>query len=224
MAFPSSQHLKTPYWFVGLLSLLWLASQPIQAQGQKQLVQLTGLVVSGENALGVPGVALTIPKAGRGVVTNNLGYFSMPALAGDSIVISALGFRKQYYIIPKDGRTTLSVIIRLEEDPIQLPTVEILPYPTEELFKQAFLNLKLPEEEISRMKKNLDPELLAAMRFDIPMDGSMNHTYFIQQQVMHIENRNQFAALQLTNPFAWVRFIDGIRNLRRQQEKRKKEK
>jgi len=205
-----------------LFLVLLLCPLLLLAQGEKKLVQVTGLVVSGSQANGVPGVAITIPKAGRGVITNQLGYFSMPAMPGDSAIISALGFRKQYYKIPDDGRTSISIIIRLEDDPIFLPEVEIFPYPTEELFKQAFLNLQLPEEDINRMRRNLDEDVLAKMRFDMPMDGSMNHTFFIQQQVLHIENRNSMAALQLTNPFAWARVINAFRRGDYDKDKKKK--
>jgi len=205
-----------------LFLVLLLCPLLLLAQGEKKLVQVTGLVVSGSQANGVPGVAITIPKAGRGVITNQLGYFSMPAMPGDSAIISALGFRKQYYKIPDDGRTSISSIIRLEDDPIFLPEVEIFPYPTEELFKQAFLNLQLPEEDINRMRRNLDEDVLAKMRFDMPMDGSMNHTFFIQQQVLHIENRNSMAALQLTNPFAWARVINAFRRGDYDKDKKKK--
>jgi hypothetical protein len=205
-----------------LFLVLLLCPLLLLAQGEKKLVQVTGLVVSGSQANGVPGVAITIPKAGRGVITNQLGYFSMPAMPGDSAIISALGFRKQYYKIPNDGRTSISIIIRLEDDPIFLPEVEIFPYPTEELFKQAFLNLQLPEEDINRMRRNLDEDVLAKMRFDMPMDGSMNHTFFIQQQVLHIENRNSMAALQLTNPFAWARVINAFRRGDYDKDKKKK--
>jgi len=205
-----------------IFSLLLLFPMLVMAQGEKKLVQITGLVVSGKQAMGVPGVAITIPKAGRGVITNQLGYFSMPAMAGDSAIVSALGFRKQYYKVPDDGRTSISIIIRLEDDPIFLPEVEIFPYPTEELFKQAFLNLQLPEEDINRMRRNLDEDVLAKMRFDMPMDGSMNHTFFIQQQVLHIENRNTMAALQLTNPFAWARVINAFKRGDYDKDKKKK--
>ena len=184
----------------------------VSAQGKKEVVQLSGLVVAGENDLGIPGVALYLPKGGRGVVTNQYGYFSVPCLAGDSVVINALGFQRQYYKVPADGRQSISVIIYLKEDPYQLPTVEVMPYPTEELFKEAFLAMKLPEEAQNQMKKNLDPRVMDRLRFEMPMDGSMNHTFFLNQQIARIESRSFSPnTTQLTNPFAWARFIESVR-------------
>ena len=196
-----------------ILSLLvFFACTGLFAQGKKEVVQLSGLVVAGDNDLGIPGVALYLPKGGRGVVTNQYGYFSVPCLAGDSIVISAMGFQKQYYKVPADGRQSISVIIYLKEDPFQLPTVEVMPYPTEELFKEAFLAMKLPEEAQNQMKRNLDPRVMDRLRFEMPMDGSMNHTFFLNQQVARIESRSfSPQTTQLTNPFAWARFIESVR-------------
>jgi CarboxypepD_reg-like domain len=182
------------------------------AQGGKKVVQLSGLVVAGEFSIGIPHVALYLPKGGRGVTTNEYGYFSVPCLQGDSIVISAMGFQRQYYKVPVDDRQSISVIIYLKEDPYELPTVEVMPYPTEELFKEAFLALKLPEEDQNQMRKNLDPRVMDKLRFEMPMDGSMNHTYFLQQQVAKIESRNLSpTTTQLTNPFAWASFIQSVR-------------
>ena len=175
------------------------------------MVQVSGLVVSGEQALGVPGVQIIIPKAARGTTTNPYGYFSLATLEGDSAVISAIGFKRQYYLVPTDGRQSISVIIYLKEDTTLLPTVEVFPYATEELFKEAFLALKLPEEERRNMRKNLDPDKLARIGSDMPMDGSMNHTYFMQQQVYKQENRNFVPGVQLLNPFAWSRFIQSVK-------------
>ncbi len=190
--------------------LLCLSAGTAFAQGKRRVVQLTGLVVSGEQALGVPGVQIIIPKAARGITTNNYGYFSLATLAGDSAVIGALGYKKQFYLVPDDGRQSISVIIYLKEDTTILPTVEIFPFATEELFKEAFLALKLPEEERNHMRQNLDEQKLARMGADMPMDGSMNHSFFMNQQVYKTENRYQPPTIQLLNPFAWARFIKSV--------------
>lgn len=177
----------------------------------KRIVQVSGLVVSGDDQVGVPGVNIFIPKAGRGTSTNLYGYFSIATLAGDSAVVSATGFRKQYYFIPDDGRQAISVIIYLKADTLLLPEIEIFPYPTEELFKQAVLSLKLPEAELANMHRNLDPGMLNSIRYNARMSSNENYRSYMSQEILRQETRYNAPSLQLLNPFAWNRFIKSVR-------------
>ena len=55
------------------------------SQGQKKIIQLSGVVVGQDSISGVGGVHVYVPKAGRGTTSNPYGYFAMPVLAEDSI-------------------------------------------------------------------------------------------------------------------------------------------
>src|SRR5215218_9108602 len=88
-----------------------------RAQGKPQVIQFSGLVTSGDSLYGVPGVTVYVPKAGRGTVTNDYGYFSMAVLAGDSVVIRAVGYQHLTVKIPKNyNKQSYSVILELKED------------------------------------------------------------------------------------------------------------
>ena len=62
---------------------------------------------------------------------------------GDSVVISAVGFVRQHYIVPPHPSDFLTLIIEMVEDVTFLNTVTIYPFPTEEVFKQAVLALNI---------------------------------------------------------------------------------
>lgn len=227
MGFPKEKKI-TLFWvglwaLFGFMSLQSLAQisgggtnsagqqNPMAAMQDKRIVQLTGLVVSGDDQIGVPGVTIYIPSAGRGVATNAYGYFSLATQAGDSAVISAIGYKKQFYKVPNDGRISISVLIYLKADTLMLPEVEIFPWPTEELFKEAVLALKLPEGDLNNMRRNLDPYLLNKMRYQAPMSNKENYRAYMSQELMRMEARNTQPTLQLLNPFAWSRFIKSVR-------------
>ena len=92
-------------WLCGLLVLVGLLSAAptaVRAQGQRRVVQFSGIIATGDSLLGVPGATIFVPKAGRGTATNAYGYFSLPVLTGDSIVIRSLGYANQTIIIPPD--------------------------------------------------------------------------------------------------------------------------
>ena len=189
----------------------------VRAQTTPKVVQVTGLVVSGDSLFGVPGVAVYISNSGRGTTTNYVGYFSLPCLLGDSILINSLGFKLRRYIVPDTlTKDHMSLIIELLEDTVLMPTVEIFPWPTEQLFKEAFLSLKLPEQDMHNMNKNLNEQVLKRMLYSTSASGAENHRYYMQRQMQNTDTRYNIVspALTFTNPFAWSRFITDIRKKR----------
>ena len=177
----------------------------------REIIQFTGLVVSGEAAIGVPGVNIAIPHTRRGTFTNNLGYFSIPVIAGDSAIISAVGYRRQQHIIPSASTGSHSIIIYLQADTLMMPMVEITPFPTEDLFKRAFLALNLDDRDIRNARENLDPYALTEMRNDMGMSATENFRNYRIGEVVRMDQAKMAPQLQLTNPFAWAQFIKSIK-------------
>lgn len=189
---------------VGLLS-------QVAAQGRSNVIQFSGLVLGEDSTAALAGANVYVPTAGRGTSTNQYGYFSLPVLPGDSVIFSSMGHKRQYYLVPKDQREAMTVIVELSTDTTYLPAISVFPYPTEKIFKEAILALKLPDEDqYANMRESLADDLLAKMFEAMPMDGSMNHRYFMNQQF----DRVQYAGPRpnpLLNPFAWGEFIKSIK-------------
>lgn len=201
-----------PVVLTAIFSLCLLFSQNLFSQGKDVIIQFSGVVVGTDSVTGVPGVHIYVPKAGRGVTSNSYGYFSMPVLAGDSVVISAVGYQKRHYVIPNNKGDDLTAIIELTEDITYLPEVEVYPYPTREMFKEAILALELPrKDEYENMRRNLNEETLAKMFQAMPMDGSMNHRWFLDQQQQQQNYKYMPPTNPLLNPFAWAEFIKAIK-------------
>lgn len=183
-----------------------------QSNDRRDVIQLTGVVTTIDTASGIFGAHIYVPKEGRGTTTNYYGYFSFPVLEGDSIVISAVGFEKVHFIVPEIERDSYSVIITMLEDTTYLPELEVMPYPTEEMFKEAVLAYRLPNQgDLNNMDSNLDPAILSEIYRTMGMDGSMNHRYFTQQQAIYLHDGSGPRYNPLFNPFAWSEFIKSIK-------------
>lgn len=202
-------------WGLGMIILivLLLASEEGVAQGgQLKIIQLSGVILRPDSTGGVPGVHVYVPKAGRGTTTNQFGYFSLPTLAGDSIVISAVGFRKQHYIVPDRDEDAITLLIPMEEDTIILPEIEIFPYPTEELLKEAILAMRLPNQaDYDAINQNLNEQTMAEMFRSMPMDGSMNYKYYLNQRLTYMHDGYGPRYNPLLNPFAWAEFFKSLK-------------
>lgn len=177
---------------------------------EEKVIQFTGVVLD-EDSASIPGVHIYTPVFGRGTSTNQYGFFSMPALEGDSLVISAVGFKKATYIIPKIKTSTLKVIFKLESDTEMLNEVQVYNMPpTAEAFKKALLAVRLPDD-YNNMNRNLDPATLQEMYKSLPADGSMNHRWFVQQQAFYDQTRNSVRINPLLNPMSWVEIFRAIK-------------
>lgn len=102
-----------------------------------QIVQFTGLVVSGDSLVGMPAVEVRVPRTRRHTVTALNGYFSLPVLAGDSIEVRARNSTTRLCIPRNYSQASYSLVIQIEEEAQAAP-------PLEAAFAQRFRALKLP--------------------------------------------------------------------------------
>lgn len=197
-----------------LFILVLISSASIYAQGEKRIIQLTGIIVGEDSLSGAPGVHVYVPKAGRGTTTNGLGYFSMPVLEKDSVVISAIGYKKQSYIVPEipEKGDHITLLVELVTDVTYLESVQIMAFPTEDLFKEAVLALNLPIDAGSVENEHLNADLLAYMASVAPMDATMNYRNYVNDQIYFQNDRFQTRVNPLLNPFRWAQLIKSIKN------------
>lgn len=194
-----------------LLFLVWIGffSQS-SAQGRQKIVQLSGIIVN-EDSIGLAGTHIYVPGAGRGTSTNVYGYFSLPVLAYDSIVISYIGYEHQYYIVPDDQGESITMVIKMVPDPTELEGIIVFPFPTEEMFKEAVLALKLPDEREYNLRDLYGDEAMAEMLKNTPYDGAMNFRYYQDLQFDYTHSRYGYVQNPFLNPFNWARFIRDLK-------------
>lgn len=207
--------LKLTCFFI----LLFCSSYSLYGQVDKQIIQLSGVVTGQDQDAGLPGVHIFESKGGRGTTTNFYGYFSMPVMAGDSLVFSSIGYIRRYLVVPDTVIEKLTVVIEMIPDTTYLEPVNIFPFPTEQDLKEAVLAMDVPIDNYSDDER-LGRKILAQMSRELPMDASMNYRYYQNQQFQQLHNRNSFVdpTQALLNPFAWAEFI---KSLKKKKKKKK---
>ena len=193
-----------------LLFLVFAVQGVVFAQSNKRVIQLSGVILGEDSVSGVPGVHIYVPKAGRGTSSLRNGYFSMAVLVGDSVVISAIGYARQHWIVPETAPEFYTVIVEMVTDVTYLKEVTIMPFPTEEVFKQAVLALNVPMDN-GIDQRNLNAELLALMLQTTPMDGNANYRYYMDQYPNSIRDQYQPRTNPFLNPFNWARFFRDLK-------------
>jgi hypothetical protein len=189
----------------------WLKSQTLQERNEeyyKDLVQFSGAVVTSDSLRPVSFTHIIDRNTGFGTISDFYGYFSFVAKKGDTIDFSAIGFKKSRFIIPDTMHSNRYTMFQvLTADTIYLSETVIYPWPTPEQFKEAFLNLEIPDDDLEIARRNLERYELAVRAEAMPMDGSMNYRNYIDQTVSKLYYAGQTQPITVLNPFAWAQFI-----------------
>lgn len=194
----------------------------------KDLIQFSGVIVESDSLWPVPFTKIIIKNSNRGTLADFYGYFSFVAQKKDTIIFSATGYKKSQFAIPDTlAGNKYSLIQVLHFDTILLKETVIYPWPTKEQFKEVFLNMKIPDDDLQRAKKNLDREEMKEQYETMAMDASMNYKSHMQQYQTKLYSAGQYPQNNLLNPFAWAQFIkmwrEGKLKIKSPNEKKDKE-
>jgi hypothetical protein len=150
-----------------------------------------------------------IKNSYRGTVSDFNGFFSFVAQMNDTIEFSAIGYKRTSYIIP-DTLTTdwYSLIKIMSRDTLLIQETVIYPWPTKDQFRQAFLNLQVPDNDMERARRNMALEDMRDMMINMPLDGSGNYKALMLERQNQRYMAGQYPSISLLNPIAWARFIE----------------
>ena len=196
-----------------IIVFLLLFSLPFYHQVKAQesidnLIQFSGITVTADSLNAVPFTNIMIKNTNKGTTSDIYGYFSFVAHKQDTILFTALGFKPASYVIPDTiTKNRYSLIQLMTSDTLTLSAAFIFPWPTYEDFKRAFANLVIPEDDLDRARKNLDPDEIRMAVANYPMDGRMNYNNYIENQTSKLYYFGQQQPFNIFNPFAWAQFI-----------------
>ncbi|MFZ6051553.1 carboxypeptidase-like regulatory domain-containing protein [Halocola ammonii] len=184
-----------------------------QEQDSEEVVQFSGVVVTGDSLLPVAYTTVALKSTNRGTMTDDYGFFTLPAFKGDTIRFSGVGYKAVEYTIPDTLESKrYSVVQVLRKDTVQIPTTFVYPWPTPEQFKEEFLALELYEDEVERARKNLDPEEMYSDMMEMGMDSQEAYRYTMRKRREDFQYAGQAPPIQVLNPIAWAKFIRAWRD------------
>ncbi len=201
-----AQLQKSLILFVLLAGLFHISTA--QPASNSSLIQFSGVVVSSDSLQPIPYTSVIIRHANRGTITDYYGFYSFVAMKGDTIDFNYIGFKPASYVIAdtlKDNRYSLIQV--LKRDTIQLKEAMIYPWPSKEEFRRAFIELKLPDDDMKRAERNLELAKIKEVRNNVPYDAGMNYQHVMQEQQSRLYSSGQFPTYNLMNPLAWASFI-----------------
>ena len=194
-----------------LALLLFMTAGPLTAQqvtDGDDLVQFSGITLTADSLNPVPYAKILDVTSHRGTTSDVSGYFSFVAHRRDTVVFSALGYKPATFAIPDSvTKQRYSLIQLMSADTLTLAAAFIFPWPTLEEFKRAFVETKIPDDELEIARKNLQAADIRVLAEDYKMDASMNYRNYIDNQTSKLYYAGQQQPFNIFNPFAWSKFI-----------------
>lgn len=181
---------------------------------ERPLVQFSGVIYNVDSNIVVPYVSVTNKSDRNKVMSANFqGYFSFVAHERDTIIFSAVGYRREALVIPSGIKDkSYTVIVKMKAEVVNLPMVTVLPWASVDEFNREFMGLKFADDDLEIAKKNVARGSLFAMAKDLPRDAQEMQGINFQNNHIALTNKaiNQRYANPLLNPFAWASFIQQI--------------
>jgi len=203
--------MKKSLYIMFTLLIIQLSGNSLQAQDQdanSRLVQFSGITITADSLNPVPYTKILDIISHRGTTSDVNGYFSFVAHKKDTVVFTALGFKPATFIIPDTiTKQKYSLIQLMTSDTLTLAAAYIFPWPTLEDFKRAFIETKIPDDDLEIARKNLLAADIRMMAEDYPMDAAMNYRNYIDNQTSKLYYFGQVQPYNIFNPFAWAKFI-----------------
>ena len=195
-----------------LISSLYIGAQTTSINHQNEkYMQISGVVLD-DSLQPIPFVSIMLAGTHSGTVSDFYGFFTIVARPGDEVQFFSINHKAKAYNL-SDTLTGkhYSIIQILTKDTVQLPTVNVFPWPSKEQFKKAILNLDLSDTDIERAYKNMNNEDVRASIVGGKMDAAANYRFKMQQQYTKLYTAGQYPSINLLNPVAWAQFIDAWR-------------
>lgn len=211
--------------YTGLFLIVSLSILHGQADQRKKLIQASGFVSSDENQP-VYNAAVVSHSLKRGTISEITGIYSIISVPGDTITVSALGFKKYSFSIPAsfEGKIYKKDVV-LVSDTISIQGINIFPWKTYEEFKREFLSTKpVMKPEIQYMYENLasiQRSIEGASNYKVSPEAGFRMA--MQQNANAQMTRNQYPVNNLLNPFAWAKFFSGLKSGMLKNEKSEQE-
>ena len=180
---------------------------------ETKVVQVSGLVVTGDSLAPLPYCTVFRSRDRRGTMTDARGFFSLPALEGDTLAFSSVGYVTHQAVIPAGSEMgRVNLVQPMGRDTINMADAFVYPWPSKERFKKEFLALGLPNNGLDpAWETNLDPMEVYDRLIEVGRDGQSTSTDVLSAQAIQAGYAGQAPPVNLLNPVAWAKFLQALK-------------
>jgi hypothetical protein len=178
----------------------------------KELVQVSGVVVSRDTAhVPIPFATVYNKNLKLGTYSNVEGFYTIIARPGDTILVTCIGYLDFYMVVPQlISNNSWVQIVQLTSKAYLLSETRVYPWGTRDQFRKAFVEMKLPEDDLVRYNKNLSPAQMKQLAALLSNDGKSASMATLQKFANSYYYKGQIQTSNIFNPIAWAQFFNDI--------------
>jgi len=196
-----------------------------QIKKDSTILQFSGVFLDSDSLIPVPWVNIEVINRNEGTTTDFKGTFSFVAHAGDTVRFTCIGYKPFQCVIPDSLTTKRYTLVQLfSRDTTYLPEAVIFPWPSKEQFREAFLSLHIPDDDMERAKKNLAWMERKAQYEELSPDGRINYIGVNQAYTEKLYYAGQAPPIAIFSPFAWAEFFKALKDGSLKDPKKKEKK
>lgn len=200
-----------------IFSIFTLASsvnaQADSTQLMTGVVQVSGLVVTGDSLRPIPYSTVYRARDARGTMTDPQGFFSIPVLEGDTLRFSSTGFITREVVIQSGGELNrISLVQPMSRDTVIINNAYIYPWPSRDAFRKEFMALGLEDNAYAIGQQAINPFDIYDRLIDVGLDGQALASQDAREIALEYSNLGGMPTTNLLNPVAWVQFLKALKN------------
>ncbi|MAU75687.1 MAG: hypothetical protein CL831_02300 [Crocinitomicaceae bacterium] len=200
-----------------IFTMFTLASSTSAQTDSTQLitgvVQVSGLVVTGDSLMPIPYSTVYRARDARGTMTDPQGFFSIPVLEGDTLRFSSTGFITREVVITAGGELNrISLVQPMSRDTVMINNAYIYPWPSRDAFRKEFMALGLDEDAYTIGQQAINPFDIYDRLIDVGLDGQALASQDAREVALEYSNLGGIPTTNLLNPVAWVQFLKALKN------------
>ena len=92
-----------------------------------------------------------------------------------------------------------------------LPEARVYPWFSREQFRDAFVHLNIPDDDLERARKNLNAQTMNQLSKNV-RDGSLSAKQSLSNYATTYYYQGQYRPQPILSPSAWMQFFDALKN------------
>lgn len=186
------------FYIVVLLSL------PIVSVGQ-DTIRFSGVVVDAQLYHPVEGTVVLNNSIGERTLTDSVGFFSIEARRGDTLMFYHISYLSSLFIIPEVLDQSDYGVIQLLTENSRVPgEVKVYSFPTEEEFKEAFVDPN-PKPNLRKSAVEMRKDLMQAIK-ETYDDEKYYYEMWTNRRLYELTG--EIPPNNFLNPLRWTEFIN----------------
>ena len=179
---------------------------------QTHYIQMSGMVLSSDTSRSpIPYATVFNRSLGIGGYTNMDGFYTLVVRPGDSIAIQSLGYANASVVVPQIEDDVWLYTILLEPRAYLLQETVVYPWGTRDQFRQAFVYMNIPDDDLERARKNLSPDEMQRMASTLAQDGQATTQTVLRNYQNSYYYKGQIPQYNIFSPLAWAQFFSDLK-------------